>query len=78
MLCIHSDPRYQALLTWKKNNPGASYEDLAEAFRRAGRADMVDVTYQVADNPSIPPQTQKSRVPSGGLKSKICSKKTLQ
>ena len=77
MLYINSDPRFQALLTWKKNNPGASYDDLSEVFRRAGRADMVDVTYQVADNPSIPPQTQKGRVPSGGLR-KICSKKTLQ
>lgn len=40
--------RYATLVQWQKNNPGATFSDLVEAFRRAERPDMVEVTYQVA------------------------------
>ena len=47
---------------WQKNNPVATFSDLVEAFRRAERPDMVDVTYQVAKDssdgpPLVPPCT---------------------
>ena len=47
--------RYQALLQWQKNNPGATFNDLAEAFHKAGRQDMVELTYQVAEESRYTP-----------------------
>ena len=52
--------RYETLLQWQKNNPGATFSDLVDAFHRAERPDMVDVTCQVAkdssDSPLLVPQ----------------------
>ena len=55
--------RYETLLQWQKNNPGATFNDLVEAFQRAERPDMVDVTCQVAkDSNDVPPLVRQCTV----------------
>lgn len=36
-------------MQWQKNNPRATFKDLADVFDKAGRQDLVDLTLKVAN-----------------------------
>ena len=54
--------RYQVLLQWKKNNPNATYEDLAKVFQEAEREDLADITRRVADSEMKMGQDPEKRI----------------
>ena len=49
--------RYETLLQWQKNNPGATFSDLVDAFHQAEQPDMVcQVAKDSSDSPPLVPQ----------------------